>query len=82
MKNVVKSSIFILGPVLGLSGIFYFVGTLMLSDVLAIAFLSLALSLGCLTLVLRPAILVNLVDKKDIGKIQGWFLIFKDHYSF
>ncbi|MBM7666092.1 hypothetical protein JOC25_002585 [Solibacillus kalamii] len=54
----------------------------MSSDVLAIAFLSLAFSLGCLTLVLRPAILVDLVDKKDIGKVQGWFLIFKDHYSF
>lgn len=82
MKNVVKSRIFILNPVLGLSGIFYFVGTLMSSDVLAIAFLSLALSLGCLTLVLGPAILVDFVDKKDIGKVQGWFLIFKDHYSF
>lgn len=42
----------------------------MFSDVLAIEFLSLALSLGCLTLVLRPAILVNLVDKKDIGKVR------------
>lgn len=73
-KNVVKSRVFVLGPILALSGIFYFVGTFMSSNILAIAFLSLALSLGCLTLVLGPAILVDFVDKKDIGKVQGWFM--------
>lgn len=73
-KNVVKSRVFILGPILALSGVFYFVGTFMSSNLFAVVFLSLGLSLGCLTLVLGPAILVDLVAKKDTGKVQGWFM--------
>ncbi|MGX9135618.1 MFS transporter [Rummeliibacillus sp. JY-2-4R] len=73
-RNFVKSRVFILGPILMLAGVFYYIGTLMTSNVLAIAFLSLGLSLGCLTLVLGPAILVEFVAKKDHGKVQGWFM--------
>ena len=46
----------------------------MASNALAVIFLSLGLSLGCLTLVLGPVILVEFVSKKDHGKIQGWFM--------
>lgn len=73
-KNVVKSRVFILGPVLAISGVFYFAGTFMSSNIMAVAILSLGLSLGCLTLVMGPAILADFVAKKDQGKVQGWFM--------
>ena len=43
---------------------------------MAIALLSLGLTFGCITLVLGPAILMELVSKKHQGKIQGWFMAF------
>ena len=52
------------------------VGSLAGSDIAAIVLLSLGLTFGCITLVLGPAILVDLVDKKHQGKIQGWFMAF------
>ena len=38
--------------------------------------MSLGLTFGCITLVLGPAILMELVSKKHQGKIQGWFMAF------
>lgn len=73
-RDFVKSRVFILGPILMLAGVLYYVGTLMTSNILAIALLSLGLSLGCLTLVLGPTILVEFVANKDHGKVQGWFM--------
>ncbi|MGE7667151.1 MFS transporter [Ureibacillus composti] len=73
-KNILTGRVFILGPVLALSGVFYILGTLFTSNILTVAFLSIGLSFGCLTLVLGPAILSDLVDKKHQGKIQGWFM--------
>ena len=32
--------------------------------------------MACITLVLGPAILMELVSKKHQGKIQGWFMAF------
>ncbi len=52
----------------------YFFGTMFSSDFMGIALISLGLTFGCITLVLGPAILVELVPKKHIGKIQGWFM--------
>ena len=46
------------------------------SNIIAIALLSLGLTFGCITLVLGPAILMELVSKKHQGKIQGWFMAF------
>ena len=46
------------------------------SNIMAIALLSLGLTFGCITLVLGPAILMELVSKKHQGKIQGWFMAF------
>ncbi|KKK39121.1 hypothetical protein WQ57_04920 [Mesobacillus campisalis] len=75
-QNVVKGRVFILGPVMAAGAACYFLGTLVSSNILAIAFLSLGLTFGCITLVLGPAILVDLVAKKHQGKIQGWFMAF------
>ena len=73
-QSVVKGRVFILGPVMVAGAVSYFLGTLVSSNFLAIALLSLGLTFGCITLVLGPAILVDLVAKKHQGKIQGWFM--------
>lgn len=75
-KNMVKGRVFILGPVMVAGAVSYVVGSLAGSDIAAIVLLSLGLTFGCITLVLGPAILVDLVDKKHQGKIQGWFMAF------
>ena len=54
----------------------YFLGTVVSSNMLAIVLLSLGLTFGCITLVLGPAILMELVSKNHQGKIQGWFMAF------
>ncbi|MCM3087920.1 MFS transporter [Bhargavaea ginsengi] len=75
-KNMVKGRVFILGPIMVAGAVSYVVGSLAGSDIAAIVLLSLGLTFGCITLVLGPAILVDLVDKKHQGKIQGWFMAF------
>lgn len=72
--DIVKGRVFILGPVMVAGAISYFFGAMAQSNFMAITLLSLGLSLGCITLVLGPAILVDLVSKKHQGKIQGWFM--------
>ncbi len=73
-QNVVKSRIFVLGPVMISGAICYFLGTLISSNMLSIILLSLGLTFGCITLVMGPTILVDLVAKQHQGKIQGWFM--------
>lgn len=73
-NSVVKGRIFVLGPVMLAGAACYFLGTLVSSNLLAIVLLSLGLTFGCITLVLGPAILVELVSKRHQGKIQGWFM--------
>jgi MFS transporter, ACS family, hexuronate transporter len=73
-KSMVKGRIFILGPVLLAAAASYFIGTMVNSNILAIALLSLGLTFGCITLVMGPAILVDLVSSKHQGKVQGWFM--------
>lgn len=73
-QSVVKSRVFILGPVMLMGALCYFLGTLVNSNVLAIALLSLGFTFGCITLIMGPAILVDLVSAKNQGKIQGWFM--------
>src|SRR3954453_2302130 len=75
-QNVVKARVFVLGPVMLAGAICYFLGTMVSSNIMAIALLSLGLTFGCITLVLGPAILMELVSKKHQGKIQGWFMAF------
>lgn len=73
-KSMVKGRIFILGPVLLAGAASYCLGTMVSSNILAIALLSLGLTFGCITLVMGPAILVDLVSPKHQGKVQGWFM--------
>ena len=73
-QDVVKSRIYILGPVLVLGALCFFVGTIIDNLVFNIAFFSLGLSFGVITLVMGPAILMDLVSKQHQGKIQGWFM--------
>jgi MFS transporter, ACS family, hexuronate transporter len=73
-QSVVKGRVFVLGPVMLAGAVCYFFGTMFTSNFMAIALLSLGLTFGCITLVLGPAILVELIPKKHNGKIQGWFM--------
>ena len=75
-KSVVKGRVFVLGPVMLAGAICYTVGAMASSNLIAIVLLSLGLTFGCITLVLGPAILMELVSKKHQGKIQGWFMAF------
>ncbi|USK69931.1 MFS transporter [Peribacillus asahii] len=75
-KNVVKGRVFILGPVMVAGAVSYFLGTIVSSNFMAIVLLSLGLTFGCITLVLGPTILVDIVSKQHQGKIQGWFMAF------
>ncbi|MGE7762176.1 MFS transporter [Peribacillus sp. NPDC097895] len=75
-KSVVRARVFVLGPVMLAGAVCYFFGTIVSSNFMAITFLSLGLTFGCITLVQGPAILVDLVSKKHQGKIQGWFMAF------
>ena len=73
-KSVVKGRIFVLGPVMLAGAASYFFGAMVSSNILAIVLLSLGLTFGCITLVMGPAILVDLVSPNHQGKIQGWFM--------
>lgn len=73
-QSVVKGRVFVLGPVMLAGAVCYYFGTMFNSNLIAIALLSLGLTFGCITLVLGPAILVELIPKKHNGKIQGWFM--------
>jgi MFS transporter, ACS family, hexuronate transporter len=75
-KSVVKGRVFVLGPVLLAGAVCYFLGSMASSNWLAIVLLSLGLTFGVITIVLGPAILIELSPKKHQGKIQGWFMAF------
>ena len=75
-KSVVKGRVFVLGPVMLAGAVCYTIGAMASSNLIAIVLLSLGLTFGCITLVLGPAILMELVSKKHQGKIQGWFMAF------
>src|SRR4051812_27370274 len=70
-NNFVKARVFVLGPVMLAGAVCYFFGTMVSSNLLAIALLSLGLAFGVITLVLGPAILMEIVSKEHQGKIQG-----------
>lgn len=75
-KSIVKGRVFVLGPVMLAGAVSYFIGTILNANMLVIAFLSLGLTFGCITLVLGPTILSSMVSKEHIGKVQGWFMAF------
>ena len=63
-KSVVKGRVFVLGPVLLAGAVCYFLGSMASSNSVAIVLLSLGLTFGVITLVLGPAILMELVSKE------------------
>lgn len=73
-SDITRSRVFILGPVLMLGAASYLLGTMVTSNVLAVGLLSLGLTFGCITLVIGPTLLINLISEKHQGKIQGWFM--------
>lgn len=73
-NNITRSRVFVLGPVMILGSVCYILGTMVASDILAVGLLSLGLTFGCITLILGPTLLVNLISKNHQGKIQGWFM--------
>ncbi|WP_179232723.1 MFS transporter [Paenibacillus rigui] len=75
-RNMVRSRVFILGPVLIAAALCYYFGTVVASSTLTVALLSLGLTFGCITLVIGPAILVDIVPAMHQGKAQGVFMAF------
>lgn len=75
-ESVVKGRVFVLAPVMVTGAVCYFFGALASSSWLAIVLLSLGLTFGVITMVLGPAILMELAPKKHQGKIQGGFMAF------
>lgn len=73
-NSIIRSRVFVLGPVMIAGSVCYILGTLVSSDILAVGLLSLGLTFGCITLILGPTLLVNLISKRHQGKIQGWFM--------
>ncbi|MFE0505196.1 MFS transporter [Peribacillus butanolivorans] len=73
-NSIIRSRVFVLGPVMILGSVCYILGTMVSSDILAVGLLSLGLTFGCITLILGPTLLVNLISKRHQGKIQGWFM--------
>lgn len=70
-QNVVRSRVFIVGPMMLLAALFYFLATVVESSTLAVAMLTLAVALRSIILVLGPAILTSVFPKKHYGKAQG-----------
>jgi MFS family permease len=70
-QNVVRSRVFIVGPMMLLAALFYFLATVVSSNTLAVTMLSLAVALRSIILVLGPAILTSVFPKKHYGKAQG-----------
>ncbi|MCL6577423.1 MFS transporter [Kyrpidia sp.] len=73
-KSVRKGRVYVLAPVLIASAVAYILSTMFASNAVTVLLMSLALSFGCITLVLGPAILADLTTKPNQGKIQGWFM--------
>ncbi|WP_394233864.1 MFS transporter [Niallia oryzisoli] len=72
--SMIKSRVFVMGPVIVTGGLFYLLGSLTSSSTLAVTFLSLGLTLGAVILVLGPTILVEIVQPQHLGKAQGIFV--------
>lgn len=73
-KSVRKGRVYVLAPVLIASAAAYILSTMFASNAVTVLLMSLALSFGCITLVLGPAILADLTTKQNQGKIQGSFM--------
>ena len=72
--SMVRARAFVMGPVVLMGGIAYFLGSLVTTPVLAVIFLSLGITLGSVTLVLGPAIIAEIIHPQHHGKAQGIFV--------
>lgn len=72
-QNIVRSRVFIVGPLILLAAVCYFLATIIQSNILTVALLSLGVALRSIILVLGPAILTSMFSKKHYGKAQGTY---------
>lgn len=72
--SMVRSRVFVMGPVVLIGGLAYFLGSLATTPALAVTFLSLGLTMGSVILVLGPAIIVEIIHPQHHGKAQGIFV--------
>ena len=75
-QNVVRSRVFIVGPLILLAAACYFLATIVQSNILTVALLSLGVSLRSIIMVLGPAILTSVFPKRHYGKAQGTYTAF------
>ena len=73
-KNIIKSRAFVMGPVVFIGGLSYFLVSLFTNPTLSIIFLSLGLTMGSVILVLGPALIVEIIHPQHHGKAQGIFV--------
>lgn len=72
--SMVRSRVFVMGPIVIIGGLSYFLGSLTMIPALAVTFLSLGLTMGAVILVLGPAIIVDIIHPQHHGKAQGIFV--------
>lgn len=72
--SMVRSRVFVMGPLVLIGGLAYFLGSLTTTPALAVTFLSLGLTMGSVILVLGPAIIVEIIHPQHHGKAQGVFV--------
>ncbi|MED1792753.1 MFS transporter [Brevibacillus nitrificans] len=72
-RNVVKSRVLIVGPMVVIAAISYYLTTIVSSNTAAVALLCLATAFRSIILVLGPAILTDTFAPKHYGKAQGSF---------
>ena len=70
-RNLVRSRVFIVGPMIILAAACYYLATTVQSNTIAVGLLSLAVALRSIILVLGPAILTSMFPKQHYGKAQG-----------
>jgi len=70
-RDVVKSRVFIVGPMVVLAAVCYYLTTVVSSNGIAVGLLCLATALRSIILVLGPAILTDTFAPKHYGKAQG-----------
>ena len=70
-QDIVRSRVFIVGPLILAAAVFYFLATTVKSNTLAVTFLTLGVALRSIIMVLGPAILTSMFPKQHYGKAQG-----------
>ncbi|MGE7602926.1 MFS transporter [Peribacillus sp. NPDC097675] len=74
--SMVQSRVYVMGPIVIGGGLCYSMGAMSNSTVMAVALLTLGLTLGSVILVIGPAMLVDIMLPQHQGKAQGIFIAF------